>query len=56
MKGLVLLSIIACITLVLSFMVVNIDIATDLFIAGVLLSYFTLALFSINLYLKNKNK
>jgi hypothetical protein len=60
MKGLILLSIIGCVTLVLSFLVVNIDLATDLFIAGVLLCYFALALFATlnyieNLY-KNKNK
>jgi hypothetical protein len=56
MKGLGLLSIIGCIASVLSCMVVNIDLATDLFIAGVLLSYFALALFISLLLIKNKNK
>jgi ABC-type uncharacterized transport system permease subunit len=56
MKGIGLLSIIGCITLALSCMVVNIDLATDLFISGVLLSYFALALFISSLLIKNKNK
>jgi len=56
MKGLGLLALLGCTTLVLSCIVVDIELATDLFTAGVLLSYFALALFISLLLIKNKNK